>query len=105
MAVRNPYFGEKSDSRLRIHVTDRYGTLDIDSATVTITRVDTGTLVRGPVACVVDSPYVYYVETFSTANGYAEGLNYCATFRVTMNNGGQVPATEVRFRVLPAMDQ
>lgn len=104
MATRNPYFGERSDTKLRLRVTDRYGTLDIDSATVAITRVDTGAVVRSATSCIVDSPYVYYVESFTAANGYAEGLNYCATFRITMNNGAQIPATEVRFRVLPSMD-
>jgi len=102
MPDAGPLFGEKCDY-LRVKVTDRYSTLDIDSATVTIKSL-TGAVLRNAVAATVSSPYAFYVETYNGTNGYAEEADYVATVRVTCDNGAQIPALEIAFRVLAAAD-
>jgi len=100
----NPIFGETTD--LAVAVTERDGaTFTITAATVTITKTD-GTKLRNGVACTIDNTLfrASYLETFSTANGYAEGTTYYASFKVTMSSG-HVEKHECEFRLLVASDE
>jgi hypothetical protein len=64
-----------------------------------------GTVTRTAVACTVDNTndLVYYTETWTGANKYAENDPIKAIFRVTMSDG-QIPAFEDDFILLPASD-
>ena len=80
-------FGETT--ALRVSMADNDGnTFTISSATVTI-KDAAGTALRSAGACTVDdtNKRVYYIETFSTANGYVEGTKYTATFKVVTADG------------------
>lgn len=80
-------FGETT--ALRVSMADNDGnTFTISSGTVTI-KDAAGTVKRNAVATTVDdtNKRVYYLETFSTANGYAAGTKYTATFKVVTSDG------------------
>ena len=84
----NPIFGETT--ALRVSMADTDGAaFTIASATVTIKEASAGTVIRNGVAATVDdtNKRVYYVEAFSTANGYAEGSKYVATFSIVTSDG------------------
>ena len=102
----NPIFGETTALRCAIEDTDG-AAFTIASATITIKASD-GTVKRNAVSCTVDntsSPKrVYYVETFSTVNGYAEGATYIATFKITTSDG-YVEKAEFTFTVKAANDE
>lgn len=84
----NPIFGETT--ALRVGMADTDGAaFTISSATVTIKAASAGTVIRNGVAATTDdtNKRVYYVEDFSTANGYAEGTKYTATFKIVTSDG------------------
>lgn len=77
--------GEKTE--LGITVSNRDGdAFTISAAVVTISRGSTK--LRNAVAAGVSGAEVTYVETFSTANGYASDTLYTVTWRCTIVSGG-----------------
>lgn len=103
------YFGETED--IRASVEERDGvTCTLDSATVSI-KSAAGTAIRDDVTAQVDnatSPKsVWYHEAFTTANGYAEGTEYTATFKATVTRAGTgyLPKPIVNFRVAAVVDE
>ena len=102
----NPIFGETT--ALRVSIADNDGAVfTIASATVTI-KDEAEVVKRNAVACTVDNTAgeqrVYYVETFSTANGYVEDETYFATFKVTTSDG-YAEKFEASFVVKAANDE
>lgn len=84
-------------------------TFTVSSVTVTI-KSAAGTVLRNAVTASSATPPtgsgrsgydVYYVETFTAANGYAEGTDYIATFTLTLSCGGTtfVEYPEVSFHL------
>jgi hypothetical protein len=103
------YFGEVED--IRATITERDGvTCTLNSGTVSI-KTAAGVAIRDDVACSVDdttSPKsIWFHETFSTANGYAEDTDYVATFKASVTRGATsyTPKPVVPFRVLAVEDE
>ncbi len=96
---RNPYFGSTTD--LCVGISERRGTtFTLTAATVTIKNKTTGTATRTAAVCTRDNTNLeaYYTETFSAANGYAEGTTYVATFLLTTSDG-HIEVVEGEFMV------
>lgn len=99
-----------SRCRLGANTTEHDGqTFTVSSVTVTIKSLS-GTVLRNAVTASSATPPagsgrtgfdVYYVETFTAANGYAEDTDYIATFTLTLSCGGTtfVEYPEVAFRL------
>lgn len=84
----NPIFGETT--ALRVSMADVDGqSFTVSSGTLTV-KNEAGTSLRSAVACTVDNDStparVYYIETFSAANGYAENAKYTATFKIVTSD-------------------
>ena len=87
MGYACPKFGETTE--IGATFTERDGTaFTITAATVTIVASSGGTALRDDVAATVSGGTVYYIETFSAANGYEEDVEYTATFKATISLGG-----------------
>lgn len=100
------YIGEVEDICAEITERDS-ATFTISAVTVTITTAAEVALTgRTNVAASYSGAEVWFHETFSTANGYAEGGSYIATFKatITRDTGTYAAKAIVRFRVLSTPD-
>jgi hypothetical protein len=78
-------FGETTEVRCAVQER-KNATFTISSASICMTNA-AGSTVRSASAT-VDSAEAFYLETFSSANGYAENTKYDVTFKLYLSAGG-----------------
>lgn len=82
MSLQSPILGQKME--IGFSVKERTGeSFTITAATITITDAADNVL-RDAVDCVIDGKRVYYIETFSTDNGYAINSTYDVTINASI---------------------
>jgi hypothetical protein len=87
MAYARVKFGETSEIGATFTERDE-AAFTIAGATVTIIPSAGGSPLRDGVTAEVDGSSVYYIDSFTAANGYAEDTEYIATFKATIVLGG-----------------